>query len=83
MSDDNAVISKSFNNLTNLLGHQLFTKLVTFGLNVVVVRHLEPAVFGAYSVELTLLYTVCLFLRYILCCCALIATKLLVFLLSS
>ena len=56
------ILDNSFSKLKSLVQLQVWSKLLTFGLNVLVVRELSAEVYGAYAVELTLLLNVCLYL---------------------
>jgi hypothetical protein len=56
------IIRASFSDLPNLLGLQVWSRVVTFALNVFVIRAIDSAIFGAFSVELLLVLTVAVFL---------------------
>jgi len=45
-----------------LLGHQLLTRIATFGLNIMVVRHIGPVAYGISAVNLYLINTIILFI---------------------
>lgn len=55
------IIRKSFSDLPNLIGLQIWSRIVTFVLNIFVIRAVDGAIFGAFSVELLLVLQVSMF----------------------
>ena len=61
-SDEQKVLKLSMTGLSSTVRVQFISRILTFSLNLVLVRFLSPAVYGIAAVQLHLLYTSALFL---------------------
>ena len=60
--DEQRVLKLSMTGLSSSVRVQFVSRILTFSLNLILVRYLSPAVYGIAAVQLHLLYTSALFL---------------------